>query len=80
MRRDRFTGRDDSPRQILRYDWQVQSQPSSQLSQQSFVQPQSGQPSQQSLLQQLAFSPVEAGEVLPKTNALANRVPTRASE
>ena len=43
------------------YDSQVQSQPSAQLSQQLLSQPQSGQPSQQLLLQQLPTGEVVEG-------------------
>jgi hypothetical protein len=60
---------------------QVQSQPSAQLSQHSPSQSQSGQPSQQSSLQQLAVLPaVAAGEVLPNAKALAKSAPTMANE
>lgn len=68
-------------RGFWRYELQVQSQPSAQLSQQSCVQPQSGQPSQQSLWQQLAVLPnTAAGEAAPNAKALAKRVPTMANE
>jgi hypothetical protein len=56
------------------YDWQVQSQPSSQFSQQSHSQLQSGQPAQQSAVQQ---PPAEEFDVLAipaaaRTDVIAN--------
>jgi hypothetical protein len=64
----------------LRYALQVQSQPSSQLSQQLHSQSQLGQSLQQSSPQQLALAPEAAGDALPNANALANKTPTMASE
>ena len=62
------------------YDSHVQSQPSAQLSQQPLSQLQSGQPSQQLLLQQLPAHVVAAGVVAANANALVASAPMAARD
>jgi hypothetical protein len=63
-----------------RYDSHVQSQPSVQLSQQPLSQLQSGQPSQQLLLQQLPAHVVAAGVEPANANALVASAPKAARD
>jgi hypothetical protein len=58
----------------------VQSQQSAQLSQQLFSQLQSGQPSQQLLLQQLPPQATVAGVVAANANALVASAPMAARD